>query len=52
MPEEYSYVLHMLGAAYNVSSDRDYDMIKELHKIVEEVTGYDASPPPRRIGFY
>lgn len=50
---EWHDILVGTGAAYSVSSDPpDYDTVAELHKVVREVTGFDPSPPPKRIGFY
>lgn len=41
-----------LGYASTLPTDAQEDVIEELHKVVEEVTGKPVDkPPPRRIGF-
>lgn len=45
-------LLGMMGTTHDMAGDSSYDVIKALHKVIEEITGYDPSPPPRRIGFY
>ena len=51
--DEYSYPVHMQGAAHSVSSEApDRDVVAELRAVVEEVTGKPLPPPrARRMGF-
>lgn len=51
--DEYSYPLHMQGAAHSVSGDTDVeDVVARLRAVVAEVTGRPcAAPAPPRMGF-
>ena len=41
------------GSTHSISYDGpDADVVKALHKVVEEVTGKAIDVPERRIGFY
>jgi len=49
---EWYYPLHMLGQASTLPTDSEDDIIKRLHKAVEDVTGKPIpSPPKNPIGF-
>ena len=50
--DEYSYPLHMLGAASPLPPPDDDDPVARLHTIVKEVTGKPVAVPTKpRIGF-
>jgi hypothetical protein len=42
----------MIGSCYQVSGDPKFDVIEELYKVVEEVTGKPVLRPRNKIGFY
>jgi hypothetical protein len=42
----------MIGSCYQVSGDPKSDVIEELYKVVEEVTGKPVLRPRNKIGFY
>ena len=54
MDDEWSYSLHMTGAAHSVSSqeDEECEAVLQLRQVVEEITGKPVIPPcKQRIGF-
>lgn len=49
---DYSYSLHMSGAASTLPPEEPDDIIKRLHDVVAEVTGKAVEKPARpRMGF-
>lgn len=50
--DEYSYPLHMQGAASTLSDEGEDEVIKWLHRAVKDVTGVEVKKPEKpRIGF-
>lgn len=52
--DEYSYTLHMTGFASTLpADDQAEDVVAQLRKIVEEVTGKPLpQAPAAKLGFY
>ena len=50
--DDYSYPLHMMGAASTLPVEQVDDVVRRLHEVVEEVTGKPVEPPKRNgMGF-
>lgn len=52
MDSDYSYPVHTLGMATGTVPDEVNDVVRQLHAVVEEVTGKPVETPEKpRIGF-
>lgn len=50
--DEFSYPLHMSGAASPLPAEQQDDTIARLHAVIKEITGKDVEKPIKpRMGF-